>query len=104
MANIGPNSSSNNDKKGDRNPENIIIIPPFFHIDSCTMSNNINQTSYDKAAKDTNEDPPCLSSDALNHLNTSHIDPSAPGSDDALTLLIVEEEYAQQRVARENAH
>jgi hypothetical protein len=25
-----------------QDPENIIIIPPFFHINSCTMENNNN--------------------------------------------------------------
>jgi hypothetical protein len=31
--------SSNSDKRTKENPEGI-IIPPFFHINSCTMENN----------------------------------------------------------------
>jgi hypothetical protein len=33
--------SSNSDKRMRGNPENI-IVPPFFHINSCTMENNEN--------------------------------------------------------------
>jgi hypothetical protein len=43
-----------------------------------------------------NDDPPPLSGQALNQLDTSDIDPSAPGSDDTLTLLLEREAYAQQ--------
>jgi hypothetical protein len=81
-------SSSNNDKRGDQDPENIIVVPPFFHINSCTMSNNIEQTIRNS----DNDDPPRLTSNALNQIDTSHIDPSVPESDNALTLLIVGEE------------
>jgi hypothetical protein len=34
-------STSNSDKRVEGNPENI-ITPPFFHINSCTMENNVN--------------------------------------------------------------
>jgi hypothetical protein len=41
MENYEWSLSSNNDKRMRGNPENI-IIPPFFHINSCTMENNEN--------------------------------------------------------------
>jgi hypothetical protein len=40
MGNCKWSSSSNSDKGEGEDPENIIIIPLFFHINSCTMSNN----------------------------------------------------------------
>jgi hypothetical protein len=52
--NSNQRSSSNNDKREDQDPENIIIIPSFFHINSCTMSYNANQTIPDPA----NDNPP----------------------------------------------
>jgi hypothetical protein len=90
MASIDWRSSSNSDKRRGQVPENTIIIPPFFHINSCTITNN------KQIFNPKNNDPPPLSRQALNQLNTSHIDPSAPGSNDALTLLLEGEAYAQQ--------
>jgi hypothetical protein len=49
-----------------------------------------------------NDDPPPLSRQALNEIDTSHIDPGASGSDDALTLLLEGEAYAQQEVNKRN--
>jgi hypothetical protein len=100
MANNDRCSSSNNNKRRNQDPENTIIIPLFFHINSYTMSSNADQNNYD--SERTDEDPPRLSSETLNHLNTSHIDPSAPGSDDMLTLLLEGEVFARQGANREN--
>jgi hypothetical protein len=83
-------SSLNSDKKRDRNLENIIIAPPFFHINSCTMQ------CSEEIFNLKNDDPPPLSRQALNKIDTFHIDPSAPGSDDALMLLLEGEAYARQ--------
>jgi hypothetical protein len=93
--NTGQCSSSNSDKRRDRNPENIIALP-VFHINSCTMSYN-EQIFHPK-----NDDPPPLSRKALNQLDTSHIDPNAPGSDNALTLLLEGEAYAQQEANKKD--
>jgi hypothetical protein len=43
-----------------------------------------------------NDDPSPLLRQALNQLDTSHIDPSTPGSDNTLMLLLEGEAYAQQ--------
>jgi hypothetical protein len=43
-----------------------------------------------------NDDPPPLLRQALNQINTSHIDPSMPGSNNVLMLLLEGEAYAQQ--------
>jgi hypothetical protein len=43
-----------------------------------------------------NDDPPPLSREARNKLDTSHINPSVLGSDDALTLLLEAAAYKQQ--------
>jgi hypothetical protein len=89
-ASIDRHSSSNSDKKGDQDPENTIVVPPLFHINSCTMTNN------EQIFNPKNDTPPPLSRQALNQLNTFHIDPGTPGSNDALTLLLEGEAYAQQ--------
>jgi hypothetical protein len=86
-------SSSNSNKRRDQNPENIITTPPPFHINSCTMSYN------EEIFHPKNNDPPPLSREAKNQLDTSHIDPSAPGSDDTLTLLLEAAAYEQQEEA-----
>jgi hypothetical protein len=59
-----------------------------------------NQKNFER--KQSNKDPPPLSRETLNRLDTSHIDPSAPGSDDALTLLLEGAAYAQQEASRRN--
>jgi hypothetical protein len=51
-------SSSDNDKRAMEDPENIIIVPPFFHIASCTMSSPIDRAFNNV---EDHEDPPRLS-------------------------------------------
>jgi hypothetical protein len=53
--------STNNDKGKGRDPKNIIIVPPFFHINSCTMENNENI-------------PPPLTIEEIRNLDLSDID------------------------------
>jgi hypothetical protein len=57
MENNDRRSSSNNDKREDQDLENIIIVPLFFHINSCIMSNNVDQFIPDP---DNNDPPPPL--------------------------------------------
>jgi hypothetical protein len=53
-------------------------------------------TSNEQIFNPKNNDPPPLARQALNQLDTSHIDPGTPGSDDTLMLLLEGEAYAQQ--------
>jgi hypothetical protein len=63
MGNCEWSLSSNSDKKKEQDPENIIIVPPFFHINSCTMENNENI-------------PPPLTIEEICNLDLSDIDPT----------------------------
>jgi hypothetical protein len=62
MGNKGWCSSSNSDKRLGQDLENI-IIPPFFHINFCTMENN-----YDNV-------PPPLMVEGIHNLDLFDIDP-----------------------------
>jgi hypothetical protein len=91
-------SSSNSDKRRVQNSENIVVTPLPFHINSCTMSYN------EEIFHPKNDDPPPLSRETLNQLDTFHIDPSVLGSDDALTLLLEAAAYEQQEESRRNGN
>jgi hypothetical protein len=65
MENCEQSLSSNSDKKLKENPKSITIVPPFFHINSCTMDNN----------KDI---PPPLTIEEIHHLDLSDVDPTPP--------------------------
>jgi hypothetical protein len=51
-----------------------------------------------------NDDPSPLSRETLNNLDTFHIDSSAPGSDDVLTILLEATAYEQQEESRRNGN
>jgi hypothetical protein len=63
MGNYEWSLSSNSDKGKEQDLENIIIIPPFFHINSCMMENNENI-------------PPPLTVEEIRNLNLTDIDPT----------------------------
>jgi hypothetical protein len=64
MENKDQRSSSNNDKRKNRNPKHINVSPPLFHINSCIMDNN-----YDNM-------PPPLSIEEIHNMDLSEIDPT----------------------------
>jgi hypothetical protein len=82
MGNKERSSFSNSDKKGGQRQKKIISPPSPFHINSCTMSTN-------KEICDTNNEPPPLSLEEQNQImDKLDVDIFAPGSDNALTLLL----------------
>jgi hypothetical protein len=76
MENYERSLSSNNDKRTRGNPENI-IIPPFFHINSCTMENNKNI-------------PPPFTVEEIRNLDLSDIDPTLTKIYDELVRVLGE--------------
>jgi hypothetical protein len=64
MGNCEQSLPSNSDKRSKRNPKSI-IVPPFFHINSCTMENNENI-------------PPSLTIEEICNLDLSDINPTPP--------------------------
>jgi hypothetical protein len=76
-------SSSNNDKKEGQDSGNI-TIPPFFHINSCTMENN-----YDNVA-------PPLTIEEIRNLDLSNIDPTPTKIYDKLNRVLGEAQYSEQ--------
>jgi hypothetical protein len=56
--------SSNSDKRKKRDPKKI-VVPPLFHINSCTMANNENT-------------PPPLTIEEICNLDLSDVDPTPP--------------------------
>jgi hypothetical protein len=77
MENCKWSLSSNSDKEKGCDPENIIIIPPFFHINSCTMENNDNI-------------PPSLTVEEIRNLDLSDIDPTPTKIYDELNRVLGE--------------
>jgi hypothetical protein len=83
MENKEWSSSSNNDKREGRNPENIIIPPPLFHINSCTMDNNCDNM------------PLPLSIEEICNMNLSEIDTTKVY--DELVRVLGEKQNSEQR-------
>jgi hypothetical protein len=67
--------SPSRDKKRGQDPENIIIIPPFFHINACTMENNENI-------------PPPLTIEEIRNIDLSNIDPTPTKIHDELNRVL----------------
>jgi hypothetical protein len=83
--------SSSNDKREDQDPENIIIVPPFFHINSCTMENNYNNVL------------PSLMVEEIHNMDLSGVDPTPTKIYDELNQMLREAWYDEHRGATENA-
>jgi hypothetical protein len=64
MGNCKRSLSSNSDKRKRQDPKKI-IVPPLFHINSCTMANNENT-------------PPPLTVEEIRNLNLSDVNPTPP--------------------------
>jgi hypothetical protein len=73
--NYRPKISSNSDKRGKRDAENIITPLPVFRINSCTMDNNDNQL------------PPPLSVEELRNMDFSSVDPEKKIYDELLRVM-----------------
>jgi hypothetical protein len=71
-------SFSNSDKRQEQDPENLIIPPPCFHINSCTMDNN-----YDNVL-------PPLTVEEIRNLDLSDIDPTPAKIHDELVQVLGE--------------
>jgi hypothetical protein len=82
--------SSNRDKREKQDSENIIIVPPFFHINSCTVENNENI-------------PPPLTVEEIRNLDLSDIDPVPTKIYDELNHVLGEARYFKHRSVTENA-
>jgi hypothetical protein len=71
--------SSNSDKRKERKPKDI-IVPPSFHINSCTMENNKNI-------------PPPLTIEEIRNLDLSDVDPTPPNKIYDELVCIIGEAY-----------
>jgi hypothetical protein len=67
--------TSSRDKRREEDLENKIIIPPFFHINSCAMDNNEDRL------------PPPLSIDELHNMDLSDVDPEKKIYDKLLCMM-----------------
>jgi hypothetical protein len=90
MENCKRSLPSNSDKEKERDPENIIIVPPFFHINSYTMENNDNIL-------------PPLTIEEIRNLDLFDINPTPTKIYDELNQVLGEAQNAKHRDLTENA-
>jgi hypothetical protein len=94
MGNCKWSLSSNCDKEEGRDLKNIIVVPPFFHINSCTMKPNYDA---DKMI------PPPLMVEEIRNLNLSNINLTPTKIYDKLNRVLGEAQYTEHRNVTENA-
>jgi hypothetical protein len=78
-------SSSNSDKRQGQDSKKKIIVPSFFHINSCAMENNYSDV------------PPPLTVEEIRNMDLSNIDPTPTKIYNELNQVLREAWYSDQR-------